>query len=372
MAENSFVVVFPSVFAKNKTSHLISNIKKILTLKNQQFQSVKKDHDVIIVKANDPVFASSAINLLFGVKLVAIAKKTNKEFESIVNEITKIGGNLLLKGDKFYVKVEGFTSGFLTKDIEIAATSSIIESKSKLGAKPGTEEKHDKLLYSYLTKKNAYICIFSDKGHGGLPYGYKNKKILCCIHDELSAVSCIETIKQGFDVNIIVCYRKTSELTKLAKILNRIIPLTIKTKIDLDFIRISIKPTGVENYGVFIKTITEILIEIANKNKINRISLSLSPLIFSTEIIEDSLKNIFEKNFIPYLPISGLDENIFETSKEIGLEKYLGNIEKLAKTQVPLSHKKVTGIVKSAIKTGKKISISVGPNNVHDILDSLQ
>ena len=34
--------------------------------------------------------------------------------------------------------------------------------------------------------------------------------MVCCVFDELSAISCIETIKQGFDVKIIVCYNKKS------------------------------------------------------------------------------------------------------------------------------------------------------------------
>ncbi len=66
MNEISYVVVFPTIFSKNKISQIIINIKKILKIKNQQFKSVKRDGDIILVDANDPVFVSSAINLLFG------------------------------------------------------------------------------------------------------------------------------------------------------------------------------------------------------------------------------------------------------------------------------------------------------------------
>ena len=59
------------------------------------------------------------------------------------------------------MKVEGITRGFFTKDVEIAATSSIIEKKVKLGARPGTENDYDKLLYAYLTKNNAVITSYS-------------------------------------------------------------------------------------------------------------------------------------------------------------------------------------------------------------------
>ena len=132
MNEISYVVVFPSIFSKNKIPQLIKNIKKILKIKNQKYSSVKRDGDIILVNANDPVFASSAINLLFGIEKITIARQVKNDFQNIISEITSIGGNLLLKGEKFLVRVEGISKGFLVKDIEIAATSSIIEKKSDL------------------------------------------------------------------------------------------------------------------------------------------------------------------------------------------------------------------------------------------------
>ena len=372
MTGKSFVVVFPSVYAKNKIPFLISNIKKILKIKNQKFDSVKRDRDIITVEANDPVFTSSAIGLLFGIKSVTISRQTNNDFESIVNEITKIGGNLLLKGEKFYVKVEGPSSGFLTKDLELAATSSIIEKKENLGAKPGTETKHDKLLYTYLTPKNAYITIFTDKGHGGLPNNFQNKNLICPIYDEFSAISCIEAIKQGFIVKIIVIYRKPSELIKLAKILNRIIPFLLKTTVELDFIYLYTEGKERKNHSIFLKLITELLTTAAQKNKIKRISLPLNPFIFSPELIESILKITNEKKIIPYFPAFSLDEILPDTLQEFGFEKESFDIEKLTKTKSVHTDFNVTKIVNSSLKNMKTISVPIGPNNVHDILDSLK
>ena len=99
MNEISYVVVFPTIFSKNKIPQLISNIKKILKIKNQQFKSVKRDGDVILVDVNDPVFASSAINLLFGIKKIIIARQIKNNFQDIISEITSVSGSLLLKGE---------------------------------------------------------------------------------------------------------------------------------------------------------------------------------------------------------------------------------------------------------------------------------
>ena len=281
MNEVSYVVVFPTIFTKNKIPQLISNIKKILKIRKQEFKSIKRDGDIILVNSGDPVFASSAINLIFGVEKVAIARQVKNDFKIMVSEITSLGGNLLLKGEKFLVKVEGTSKGFFPKDVEIAATSSIIEKKSNLGAKPGTEENYNKLLYTYLTKNNAYICIFIDKGQGGTSFNSKKQNTICCIYDELSAVACFETIKQGFDPKIIVCFRKKSELINLVKAINQIIPRLVQEKVSLDFFHLKINPNGAKNYRIFINLVIEVLLHEAKKNQLSFVSLALSPLVFS-------------------------------------------------------------------------------------------
>ncbi|KAF6245991.1 thiamine biosynthesis protein [Nitrosopumilus sp. b2] len=368
MDETSYVVVFPTIFSKNKIPQLISNIKKILKIKNQQFKSVKRDGEIILVDANDPVFASSAINMLFGIKEIAIARKIKNNYQDIVSEITSIGGNLLLRGEKFLVRVEGSSRGFLAKDVEIAATSNIIEKKSKLGAHPGTDQNYDKLLYTYLTKNHAYICIFSDKGKGGIPYQSQSHKTICAIYDELSAVSCYETIKQGYDTKIIVCYRQKSELMNLIKVLNQIIPRLVQEKIELEFFHLKINPNGVKNYLTYINSILEIMLQFPNK----RISLALSPLVFSSDFLDNSIRLVFSKKKIPLIPLSGVDTSLFDEAKEIGLERSIKKLEKIVtigSNEIPSFAKKE---VENALKTKKLISIQAGPNNVHDILDSLE
>ena len=368
MSETSYVVVFPSIFSKNKISQLMKNIKKILRIKNQTFNFVKRDGDIILVDANDPVFASSAISLLFGIEKIAIARQTKNNFQEIVSEITSIGGNLLLKGEKFLVKVEGISKGFMTKDIEIATTSEIIEKKSNLGAKPGTEENYDKLLYTYLTKNNAYVCIFMDKGMNGVPYSSQKEKTICAIYDEISAISCFETIKQGYDTQIIVCYRENSELTYLAKILNQILPRLIQNKVSLEFFQIKTYSKGIKNYFTFLDMVIEVLLAHSNKH----ISLAMSPLMFSLEKMDNTLKQIFECNKIPIISLAGLDTNLLEDAKELGIERNVNKIKKLIATKYIQSPNFSKKDLEMMLNTKKTVDITVGPNNIHDILDSFE
>ena len=373
LEDKILVVVFPSVFSKNKITILVTNIKKVLKIQNQKFRKITRENDVIVIEAEDPVFASSAINTLFGISGVAIAKQVTNDFESIVNSISKIGVDIFLKGERFLLEVEGYAKGFVTKDVEIAATSSLIEKTSGTGIKPGTSKKYDRRLYVYLTKLNAYVCIYYDNGFGGIPNNSQNKKIVCCIFDELSAVSCLETIKQGFDVEIIVCYSKDSELLHLVKMVNQILHRIVKLKISLEFYKIHVN--GKLSQILLTEITAKILVQIAITNNAKRISLALSPLIYPVDFVESLTKQVYSKNLVPYFPLSGLDDNVFETAKEIGLEKYLSRIEKLGGSNFSnfkQSTKEIEKIVKETIMSKKIILVNVGPNNVHDILDEVR
>jgi len=372
LEDNVLVIVFPSTFSLNKIKLLITNIKKILKIENRKYHKIRQEGDIIIVETDDPVFTSSAINTLFGIKKVAIAKQVTNDFDTIVNGISKVGVDLFLESERFLIRVEGQAKGFMTKDVEVAATSSLIEKTAKKGIKPGTDEKYDKQLYVYLTKSHAYICIYLDEGLEGIPNNSQKKKIICCIFDELSAISCIETIKHGFEVKIIICFMKESELLHIAKMLNQIIHRMVKPKIDLEFYKVPIdkKPASL--------LLTEITIEllsmIAISNDIKRISLSLSPLIYPIDFLENMVKLVYNKNLIPYLPLSGLDNNVITTAKEIGLEKYIPKIKKYGNAKFYDSKKplkEIKKIVEKTVRNRKHISIKVAQNNVHDILDKI-
>ena len=161
---NSYVVVFPSPFARSKSALLASNVKKILKVKELAYDSIRRDGQIIIVDAKDPVFASSAIGLLYGIERVAIAKKVGNGFDETVKEMAKVGSSLLLREDKFFIKVGGVPLGTTVADLELAATSAIIESSSESGALPGTANDHNRLLYTHVTKNGSYVCIFIDEG----------------------------------------------------------------------------------------------------------------------------------------------------------------------------------------------------------------
>ena len=371
MSNENFVVVFPSIFAENKISLLIANIKKILKIKNQNYSKISRDGNLILVDANDPVFASTTINLLFGIKQVIIAKKIKNDFATVVNEINKIGSSLLLKGEKFYVNVQGVPKGYVAKDVELSATSSLIEDNKKINARPGTEDKHDKLLFTFITKSNAYVSIFNDKGLGGTVNNSQNQKVVCGIFDEFSALACLETIKQGFEVKFVVFYQKQTELINLVKILQKILPRTLQTRFEVEFYNIFGFGNNLTSKNFLV---AEILSRIAIKEKISYVGLSVSPLVFPSAFIKKLKLKIFEFGLIPFIPLSGIGLEIFENAREIGFEKYLEKIERVLRTKIGEKHtKKLADTDIDNILENKKTSkVKIGPNILHEMLDTLQ
>ena len=368
MKEDTLVVVYPSLFAENKINQLIENIKKILKIKNLKFGKIIKDDFLICIEADDPVFVSSAIGLLFGIKQIVIAKKIKNDFKTIVTQIGEIGSNLLLKGEKFFVKADGHAKGFVIKDLELAATSELIQKNQKISAKPGTESKHDKLLQIYVTKSNAYVCIFVDDGLGATVNNSQLQKSICCIADEFSAINCLETIKQGFDVKPIICHETREDLIHLVKILDKLLPRMLRLDVNLEFHKIPKFAKNSEGNLSKISLVTEVLIKGAKQEKISHVSLAISPLIFPSKYVENLQKQVFNANLIPHIALSGIDSEIIRNAKEIGMDKYISKIEKFAKTNFTK-----TKVKQNKGNISKKIiKIRLGPNNVHTILDSLE
>ncbi|HMK32802.1 MAG TPA: thiamine biosynthesis protein [Nitrosopumilaceae archaeon] len=375
MSEKTVVIVFPTIFSLNKIDYLISNISKILKMKNQSYDRIQQNESVIIIDTRDPVLASSIIGTLFGIEKIAIATEVENNFDIVLSNIAKIGQNLLLRGEKYLVKVEGQTIKYLPKDLELAATSSLIDKTSHLQTKPGSETSYDKILYTYLTKSYAYICIFIDKGNGGIPFNSHNEKILCCVHDEFSAISCLQIIKMGFEPKILICYRSEPDLLNIVKMINQILSHIIQDKVELQFCKLSLKSSGSSGFLLKIAAITEILIAIANRAKIERISVAISSMIFPAWFIEYNANLVLKKKLIPWFPLLGIDNSIFENANELGLEKYIPKIQNLCKLKFRdniIQKDQIHKISQTAMKTRKIVTVKTGTKNVHDIIDSLK
>jgi 2-phospho-L-lactate guanylyltransferase (CobY/MobA/RfbA family) len=75
---------------------------------------------------------------------------------------------------------------------------------------------------------------------------------------------------------------------------------------------------------------------------------------------------------LPITPLNGVDAKLFEVAKEIGLERQIPKMNKVILMNSKEIPKISDKVVKSALNTKKTVDVVIGPNNVHDILDSLE
>jgi len=102
--------------------------------------------------------------------------------------------------------------------------------------------------------------------------------------------------------------------------------------------------------------------------------LSISPLVFPSTLIKKLENKIFDLGLIPHIPLSGIGFEIFDNAKEVGFEKYLTKIEKTIQTKIVEKYdKKLSNTAISSIMASKKtVSVKLGPNIIHEILDALE
>ena len=334
--------------------------KKILKVKGLAYDRIWRDGQIIIVDAKDPVFASSAIGLLYGIERVAIAKKVGNGFDETVKEMAKVGSSLLLRGDKFFIKVGGVPLGATAADLELAATSAVIESSSKSGALPGTVNDHNRLLYTHVTKNGSYVCIFIDEGLGGLPQGAHSGTILCCVYDEISALACLETIKSGFDVKIIICHRGGSDLRKLVKMINSILARSLDSKHTLEFYKVKLPLSQMPHISM------QIIRAVAKKSHIHRICIPSTPMVFSAKQIDQWTSDAVKDGLYPYTPLGCLEKELYANAREAGIWEFLPPHQNKVTKTIP------SAAAKNALASGKKITIENGVNGVHAMLDALK
>lgn len=359
--DNSCVIIFPSIYSLNRLQMLKCNIKKTLELQNQKFNTIKIDGKIIVVYANDPVFASSTISMLTGINKVAIAKKASNKFNIVTDEIANVASDLLLNNEKFYIKVSGNISTNAANDIEIASTSSIISKTKNRNIKPDKEDKCDKVIYIHVTKSSAYICIFVDNGIGGHPYNSQNDKVVCCIYNKISSVACLKCVEAGFDVKIIVYYQNYSELIKLVKITNKMIARIPKKNIELEFFKTNNKIKFLD----FLCISNIISIKVAKIYNIRKVLLTLSPNLCNVEITDHFTEYIYKNRLIPLLPLAGYEliNNHINTEVNKLLKLKIGNIKNYSiyeKTANEIFH------------GGKKIIVKNDLDNTHNIIDGLK
>lgn len=380
------VVAMPTVFAEKRAALLARNIKSALKSACQPFKSVARDGPLVVVEgAADPVLASAAVGMLSGVQRVGIARRAGATLADAAEAVSQAAGTILLEGEMYLVKAEGRPRGYVPGDLEMAATSAIIEKHAGIGAKPGTPARHDRELYAYVTAKHSYACLFADRGVGGVSAGTHPEPVACCMFDGLSAAACLEAIRQGYDVRMSVAYTTEAELRRLAKAAGRLVPRTAASllngeSVGIEFIRIK-KAAG----GRAARLLASCLLaaKMAKESGIKRAVLPVSPVVDSQAAIDAAADELARRGIAAYTPLGALEDEIFANAAAAGFEGFAREAARLAAGAAATDASVRRGgaeAVRDILSRAEEmaagarrmqVSVRAGPNTVHEMLDAV-
>jgi hypothetical protein len=311
---------------------------------------------------------------------VAIAKRIPKQFKQIVKTIVMTGQKTILSREKFFVKVEVSQNDKLTyvqRDLEFAASGELIGKLSRtVKAIPAKNEYDaDKLVLTYLGKNSAYVCLQVNKGMGGITYNSQKEDIICSIHNITSTISCLKSLKCGFAPNYLIPYTNHCDLTENLKLFGFVANKSPHKKYKIRVGRIDL-PSGInENLELMFKesVCAEVLTLLPGKGIIIPLSASFYPLWF----VKATIKRVFAGGKIPWMPLAVSTNSIYYDAEELGLDDKISFIDKLVmktsfdKRDYERFQDKIDTVSRVTFKGIKIVSLEIGPNYLHDIVDSI-
>ena len=424
--DRTVLIVFPGRFSMGRIDKLIANIEKQLKSKNIELKNTAIENEWLVFDMDDVVEGAAITREMFGIDKVAIAKKVPSiQFEDISAEVLKIGKLKVLPNEKFFVKVQISNNAkisYKSRDLEFASTgdltaalqsssrrpyafspvSSISSSHSySSSARPAKNElEADRLIEIFVGNKSTYVTIETDIGPGGLPFACQGEKVLCSIHDTLSAISCMITLKCGFFPEIVIVYTDDYDLRKNLKIFGMIVnKMSIKNYsirlVKLDYSNNSgfgniLKQHGQRRLQKTMKRQLEnshkavlqeiVATQILTIMKGKRVVVPLSIVIHPLWLIQSTFKKILASKKIPLMPLLLPSHGMYDIAEKLGIEKnmlpsdkgfMMNRLMTFTRQDYAKYRTTIDKMTESAKKNMKTISFEIGPNYLHDILDSV-
>jgi hypothetical protein len=371
------LIVFPSSFSLNKKDELKALINKKLQLCNIKVSKIVNEEACIAFEVTDVVEAAAITSEMFGIDKVAIAKDIENQFNDVVNEIVNTGKQIILPGEKFFVKVCTSSTAkklsYAGRDIEFASVGNLIAELSYMRVTPAKNERGaDKLILVYVGKDSAYVCLQIDKGLGGLPFGYQNEKLICGIHNILSLLSCMLAVKCGFIPELFILYSNEYDLKENAKMFGH-----IADKMAVKRHTIRLMHVDIHNDNIKLMLQESIFTKVSTLLPGKRLVVPLSAAIHPSWFVEEITEKIVHTGKISWMPLMLLTTGIYHEAIAMGLKHKIMLINALINnmTFTKLEFKKYQNVVDTlsnvAIKNMKTISLNIGPNYLHNIIDSV-
>jgi hypothetical protein len=362
------VIAFPSAFTDERI--LARTIEKAA---RKTIRSVAIEHNCVICESSDIVELACQLATMFGVESVAVAKKVSSNFSALSAAIVEVGVSLIIPGDRFHVKVilqPTAKCDYVSRDIEFAASGMLTARVASITALPAkTEEDASRQILAVVGRESAYVCIQTITAPSGL-IASSHGEVLSSIHDSLSFLSSMMAAKAGFDCSsILLPYVDKSELEINAKLVQSFAARTGRKKQTILTMPINVPGKGAASALLKEKIISKVLIRNQNSSRIIfPFTTAYHPVWFIETIFQETLA----AGKMPFAPLIFLSNELVMYAQQAGIELNISSsAADITKGKIQRYGEVVDFEAKSAIKHTKRLELKIGPNYLHDILDTI-
>lgn len=327
----------------------------------------------IICKTRDSAELAAKLSVMFGVEKVAVARKVENQFSSLTNAIVDVARKMILPDERFFVKVQALGEserGYAGRDIEFAASGTLTAELATTGARPAkSETEADRVALAFTGTKFAYVCILVHKGPGGIPSGYLGS-ISCAIYgNPMSFSSCLLAARSGFQPQLTLLYE--DDLREDAKAMQALVNAIGVKEHRLKIAQVSV-PGSVKGSARFLARDKIAMQVLAAQG--GSVVLPLMPSVHPQWFIESSIRELVQAGRMSYAPLMFLLGEMGLYDAQSGLKHKVQSMQeaaKVGKAEFQKYGRVVDVAAKAAIRNAKDLKLKVGPDYLHDILDSV-
>jgi hypothetical protein len=389
------LLLFFSIFTKIQKEKLIGNIRRKLQDKKIKVLSIRCEERYIVLEVSDPAEARCVLTSTLGIDRIGIARKTWNEYSHVMRAITDIGKEIILPKEKFLIRINLSTNdsnslNYKERDLEFASAARLTSELSSRGARPAISEKRvDRTIESYIGNRYAYVCLDITSSVGGLPFNSQSQKVITSIHNPLSVLSCVKSMRCGFLPQIVLPYTDEEDLKNKVKLCRPIINMIEKRRYQVSLahihlpyvLDINIKKMVLES--IYYKILTSLSGDIL----IVSLSAAVSPFWYISSIVRD----VISSGKIPWTPsiFASKITNEIRSNRIVDVAAINGFQSKaippnscsyqpsVLKDMInPKLYEKYRQIIndvsqRSVAAGSKMVSFNVGSNYIHDIVNSI-
>jgi hypothetical protein len=390
------LLLFFSIFTKIQKEKLIGNIRRKLQDKKIKVLSIRCEERYIVLEVSDPAEARCVLTSTLGIDRIGVARKTRNDYSHVMRAISDIGKEIILPKERFLIRIKLSTNdlnslNYKERDIEFASAARLTSELSSRGARPAISEKRvDRTIESYIGNRYAYVCLDITSSVGGLPFNSQSQKVITCIHNPLSVLSCMISMRCGFLPQIVLPYIDEEDLRNKVKLCRPIINMIDKRRYQVSLahihlpyvLDINIKKMVLES--IYYKILTSLSGDIL----IVSLSAAVSPFWYISSIVRD----VISSGKIPWTPsifASKITDAEIRSNRMVDVAAINGFQSKaippnsrsyqpsVLKDMVnPKLYEKYRQIIndvsqRSVAAGSKMVSFNVGSNYIHDIVNSI-